>query len=250
MLYYLKMLKISNLTKTFLEGPSNIPAVKDLSLEIKKGEVFGFLGPNGAGKTTTVRMIADLLFPTRGTITINGRPASSLAAKQIVGFVSEQPQFYHYLKAAEVVQFAGQLFGLTDSHLVEKVPRLLARVGLESAANRRVGQFSKGMHQRLAFAVALVNDPQLLLMDEPLDGLDPLGRLDFKQLILDLKKEKRTIFFSSHILADVEQLCDRVAILNQGTLLQVGQPKELIGSTKRSLEEMFVATIRQSQPQP
>jgi len=238
------MLKITGLEKTFYPRRTQLKVVDGVSLDVNSGEVFGFLGPNGAGKTTTVKMIVGLLFPDKGKIEIANHPSTSSAAQQITGFMPETPQFYLYLKAREVLQLAGELFNRPIEQLRKDVPRILEQVGLSEAAERNVGRFSKGMHQRLAFAITLINDPQLLIFDEPLDGLDPLGRQDFKKLILDLKKRGKTVFFSSHILADVEELCDQVAILNQGKILCQGQPRHLTGG-KMSLEDFFVQQIRE-----
>jgi len=238
------MLKITELEKTFYHRRQTLKVVDGVNLSVNKGEVFGFLGPNGAGKTTTVKMIVGLLFPDKGKINIAGQPSTSRAAQQITGFMPETPQFYLYLKAREVLQLAGELFGRSTAQLKKDIPKILDQVGLTEAIDRQVGRFSKGMHQRLAFAVALINNPELLIFDEPLDGLDPIGRQDFKKLILDLKKKGKTVFFSSHILADVEEICDRVAILNQGKILCQGEPRYLTGG-KITLEEYFVQQVRE-----
>ncbi|HUD20582.1 MAG TPA: ABC transporter ATP-binding protein [Candidatus Saccharimonadales bacterium] len=235
------MLELKNISKSFVDPK---PVVDNLSLKVNTGEVFGFLGLNGAGKTTTVKMIADLLFPDTGKIKIGKFDHTDMAAKQMIGFMPEQPQFYQHLKAYEVVEFAGELFGLEKTTLKAKADRLLNQVGLGESKNLPARKFSKGMHQRLAFAVALVNDPELLILDEPLDGLDPIGRLDFKKLILGLKKQGKTVFFSSHILADVEELCDRVAILHQGKILTIDSPKNLVKKPGQTLEEVFVEKVR------
>ncbi len=239
------MLELKNLTKRFYQNKQMVTVVDRISLKLKKGEVYGFLGPNGAGKTTTVKMIGGLLFADDGNVRIGKEDASSLTAKQKLGFMPENPQFYQYLTPIEVLKFVGELFAIDEKVVGTRSETLLKQVGLLEAKNRRIKGFSKGMHQRLAFAVALINDPELLVLDEPLDGLDPLGRQDFKDLIRIWKKEGRTIFFSSHILSDVEELCDRVGILHQGQLLAEGTPSELIKSTKtKTLEEMFVKEVR------
>jgi len=236
------MLELKNLTKTFYQKVDKV-VVNNLSLKVKKGEVFGFLGLNGAGKTTTVKMIVGLLFPDKGSITISKDDHLSLAAKQRIGYMPESPQFYQHLTVAEVLRFAGQLYDLELAQIDAKIPLLLQQVGLAGQENLLARQMSKGMHQRLAFAVALINDPELLILDEPLDGLDPLGRLDFKKLINSLKKQGKTVFFSTHILSDVEEICDQVAILDQGKIIRQGTPKELIGRGKKSLEEVFVEMV-------
>ncbi|QQG50338.1 MAG: ABC transporter ATP-binding protein [Candidatus Berkelbacteria bacterium] len=241
------MLLLKTLSKEFYQTRNTtFPVIKSLSLTVKKGEVYGFLGPNGAGKTTTVKMIAGLLFPDKGSVTIGKYPAGSNEAAQILGFMQENPQFYRYLRASEVLEFVGELFGLEKEVIAARSNKLLQQVGLEKFADIAVRNFSKGMHQRLAFAVALMNDPELLVLDEPLDGLDPLGRLDFKKLMATWKKEGRTIFFSSHILSDAEELCDRVGILQHGQLLAEGKPRDLIKGQAKTLEEYFVKTVRQN----
>lgn len=238
------MLELRNLTKRFYQNRDEVTVVDRISLKLKKGEVYGFLGPNGAGKTTTVKMIAGLLFPDEGKATINNLPTNDPEARNILGFMPENPQFYQYLKAREVLEFVGELFGIEKAVCQSRAQNLLKQVGLEKSANLTVKGFSKGMHQRLAFAVALMNDPKLLVLDEPLDGLDPIGRLDFKRLIRTWKKEGRTIFFSTHILSDVEELCDRVAIMANGKLLGEGEPKKMIKGRASTLEELFVETVR------
>ena len=238
------MLAIKNLTKTFYARSTEALVVNKLSLTVKKGQVFGLIGPNGAGKTTTVKLIAGLLFLDEGTITIGGYPAGSLEAKRIIGFMNENPQFYYHLKASEVLEFVGDLFGLEKAVTAKRAKALLKEVGLEKDKDQTVRKFSKGMHQRLAFAVAQINQPELLILDEPLDGLDPLGRLDFKKMILNLKQKGTTIFFSSHILSDVEEICDEVAILHRGKIIKQGSPKALTRAAKTSLEELFVGSIR------
>lgn len=235
------MLRISHLKKTFF-GRKDFLAVKDISLTVEKGEVFGLLGPNAAGKTTVIKLITGLLKPNGGRITINNLPSASAAAKQITGVLPEQPQFYRYLKTKELLDLAGGLFGLDRLAASLRSVELAHRVGLGNDLGRLIGQFSKGMHQRLGLAVALVNDPFLLILDEPLDGLDPIGRADFKKLILELKSRGKTIFFSSHILSDVAEICDRVAIINRGRLLKIGSLSE-ITANQLTLEEAFVQEI-------
>ena len=238
------MLEIRTINKKFYQNKADFSVLSGLRLTLKKGEAYGFLGPNGAGKTTTVKIIAGLLFPDQGEVLIGKHPAGSMKAQELLGFMPENPQFYRHLKAREVLEFVGELFQLEKDVIAERSEMLLAQVGLAAASDLPVRDFSKGMHQRLAFAVALINDPKLLVLDEPLDGLDPLGRLDFKRLMALWKKEGRTIFFSSHILVDAEEICDRVGILSRGQLVAEGVPKTLKGKYK-TLEEYFVATVRQ-----
>lgn len=237
------MLKIDKLVKAYQFRRETVPVLHNISLEVPRGKIFGFLGANGAGKTTTIKVIVDLLFADSGTITIDNLPHSSIKAKRLIGFMPEQPQFYHHLSAREVLLFVGELFELDPKTVETKAKNLLRQVGLADAENTVVRRFSKGMHQRLAFAVALMNDPKLLIMDEPLDGLDPLGRLDFKRLFLEQKKLGTTIFLSSHILSDVEEICDEVAIINKGQIVKQGTPQKLRG-TYPTLEEYFVSTVQ------
>ncbi len=238
------MLTLKRVAKKFYQMNAEVPVIRNLSISLKKGEVYGFLGPNGAGKTTTVKMIGGLLFADQGTITVGRSPAGSLNAQRQIGFMPENPQFYRHLKAREVLEFAGELFDLDKATIARRSAELLKQVGLETSANLPVRNFSKGMHQRLAFAVALINDPALLVLDEPLDGLDPIGRLDFKRLITRARKEGRTVFFSSHILSDVEELCDRVGIIVKGRLVAEDAPKKLIKGRAKNLEEYFVNLVR------
>lgn len=238
------MLTIKRLAKKFYQTKGETSVVTDLTLSLKRGEVYGFLGPNGAGKTTTLKLVGGLLFPDHGTITINKQPAGSIAAQQLIGFMPENPQFYRHLRAQEILEFVGELFVLDRATIAERSSKLLAQVGLSAYATLPVRNFSKGMHQRLGFAVALMNDPALLILDEPLDGLDPLGRLDFKRLIAKARKDGRTVFFSSHILSDVEELCDRVGIIVNGRLVAEDTPKKLIKGKAKTLEEYFVQLVR------
>lgn len=238
------MLTIKRLAKKFYQTKNEKPVIRSLSLTLKKGEVYGFLGPNGAGKTTTVKLIAGLLFADEGAITVGKFPAGSLQAQKLIGFMPENPQFYRHLKAREVLEFVGELFELDRETIAKRSQELLTQVGLAESAELPVRNFSKGMHQRLGFAVALMNDPALLVLDEPLDGLDPLGRLDFKRLITRARKEGRTVFFSSHILSDVEELCDRVGIIVSGRLVAEDSPRKLIKGKAKTLEEFFVNLVR------
>lgn len=222
------MIKITNLSKSY--GKTKI--VDDLSLEIKKGSIFGFLGPNGAGKTTTMKMIVGLSKPREGTIEIDEKPIQQ--KREIIGFMPEDPYFYDHLTALEFLNFMKNLFSV----IKDDPKQILKLVGLEKAANEKVENFSKGMKQRLGLAQAIINDPDYLFLDEPLDGLDPIGRREFKEIFLKLKKEGKTIFFNSHVLSDVEEICDQIGIINEGKLVYSGDVKGFCKN--KTLEDAFV----------
>lgn len=238
------MLKLQNLTKQFWADGKIFNAVDKLSLQVEKGQVFGFIGLNGAGKTTTIKMLVGLLFPDSGQAKWQGKDSASIENKKKFGFMPEQPQFYLHLSATEILAYVAELFELDPKKIPSLAKKLIKKVGLSDHGNIPVKNFSKGMRQRLGFAVALVNDPELLILDEPLDGLDPIGRAEFKKLILEQKRSGKTIFLSSHILADINEICDRIAVIDQGKLRFTGTPKELT-KNKTSLEEAFVKLVTQ-----
>jgi ABC-2 type transport system ATP-binding protein len=231
---------ISNISKWYGTQKKGKYSVKDLNLTIKKGTVFGFLGPNGAGKTTTIKMIVGLAKPTSGKITIAGGDTNDMAIKQKIGFMPESPSFYLYLTGREFLEFVANIFTIKDPK--QKIEELLLSVELLDAADRQIRTYSKGMLQRLGLAQALINDPEILFLDEPLDGLDPLGRAEIKKIIMNLKSKNKTIFLNSHILSDVAELCDHVGIIDKGTLLVVDTP-ENISRGHRDLEDAFVSII-------
>ena len=226
------ILKTEALCKQFKVGFWGRPltALERLDLEIHTGEIFGFLGPNGAGKTTTLKILMGLIYPTSGKAWILGHKVGEVAMKQQVGFLPESPYFYDYLTAEEFMRFYGQLFGLGGALLSERITALLKTVGLTDARGLQLRKFSKGMLQRIGIAQALINDPHLVILDEPMSGLDPVGRKEIRDLILHLKAQGKTVFFSSHILHDAEVLCDRVGILIKGRLVALGKVTELIGA--------------------
>ena len=219
-----------NLTKTYADfwGRPRVPALRHLNLTIRKGEVFGLLGPNGSGKTTTIKLLLGLLFPTSGEARILGKPAGNVATYQRIGFLPEESYFYRFLNAEETLHFYGQLFGLRGKELYRKTDELIELVGLQEARKRRLKEYSKGMARRIGLAQALINNPEFILLDEPTSGLDPLGSREIKDLILDLRRRGKTVLLSSHLLADIEDICDRIAILHKGKLTKIGAVKDLL----------------------
>ena len=218
-------LVMSGLSKSYPIGHLRqrpVPVLVDLSLEVQPGEIFGYLGPNGSGKTTTLKIVTGLLHADRGSFSVLGHPQKDPAWRYKVGYLPEHPYLYDYLTAREYLDYAGRLFGLGPRQRREGTRRLLELVGLQRSADIPLRRFSKGMVQRAGIAQALVNDPELLILDEPMSGLDPIGRRLVRNIILDLKKAGKTVLFSTHILSDAETLCDRVAVLRSGHLLDVG----------------------------
>lgn len=238
-------LELKSVRKIYKSRQHTVNAVQDVSFTIKAGEVFGFLGPNGAGKTTTMKMIIGLALPTSGTISIFGHAAGTRESASLLGYMPENPTFYRYLSGLEFVTMHGQLAGLTSMKARTQALELLDSVGMANAQHRRIGEYSKGMVQRTGLAQALIGDPQILFLDEPFDGLDVLGRFEMKQVLLDLKKSHKTIFFNSHILSDVEEICDSVGIIDGGQLLECAPIKTLIHG-KGTLEDFFVERIEKN----
>jgi ABC-2 type transport system ATP-binding protein len=231
------VIALDRLTKDYPVGfwrPRPYRALDGLSLTIEAGEVFGCLGPNGAGKSTTLKLLMGLVAPTSGTARIFGTPVSHVTARQRVGFLPENPVFYDYLSGEELLIYFGQLCGLDRHEARTRATALLDRVGLGAERRLAVRRYSKGMVQRLGVAQALVHDPELVVLDEPMSGLDPIGRRDVRDLILSLRHEGRTILFSSHILSDAETLCSRVAILAAGKLQALGSVSQLVEFSVRA----------------
>jgi len=222
--------KTEGLTKTYrlFMQKKPVSAVSDLNVEVAEGEIFGFLGPNGAGKTTTIKMLLGLVYPTSGKAWLLGKPAGDIELKRRISYLPETPYFYDYMTGAEVLSFYGRLFGYKTEYLTPKIEELLKTVGLYGDRDKPLGQYSKGMLQRIGIAQTLINDPKLLILDEPTTGLDPLAHSDIRDLILRLRDEGKTVFLSSHQLSDVEMVCDRVAILNRGKLLKTGSLKDML----------------------
>ena len=212
--------EIVNLHKTFKTGLGKpvVHAVRGIDMSIRQGEVYGLIGPNGSGKSTLMKALLGLVRPTEGSCSIFGRSSLAPDSKEEVGFLPENPYFYKFLTGAETVSFYGRLCGLSGKSLKAKVRELLELVGLADAADRRLGGYSKGMLQRIGIAQAILHDPEIIFLDEPMSGLDPIGRKMIKDLILDLKKAGKTIFFNTHILSDVETICDRCAIIAGGKI--------------------------------
>src|SRR6266498_3557466 len=217
-------------------------ALYPLDLTVESGEIFGFLGPNGAGKTTTLKMLMGLVFPTAGSARILGMELDDPKMKAQIGFLPEQPYFYDYLTGRELLRYYGQLSGVDAKQLLTRVDAVLERVGLRDAANVQLRKFSKGMLQRAGIAQAILHDPEVVFLDEPMSGLDPMGRREVRTLIEGLKAEGKTVFFSTHILSDAEALCDRVAIIHQGKLRGVGAVEELTAGVTAQVEIVWAGT--------
>jgi len=227
-----------DLTKIYKKhiGKQTVASLDSLNLSVGRNELFGFLGRNGAGKTTTIKLLCSLLHPTRGEAFILGKNVKTPEARQRIGYLPENPYFYEYLTPRETLDFYGRLQGMDARARAAEWKKLSELLDLASIADQRIREFSKGMRQRLGFAVALVGDPELLILDEPMSGLDPLGRRAIRELMLKLRDEKKTLFFSSHVLGDVEQICDRVAILVKGRLTVQGRLDQLLSGTAEHVE--------------
>lgn len=227
----MSVVEIDNLQKDYEVGfwrKKKVRALDGLSLTVNEGEIFGFLGANGAGKTTTLKLLMRLIFPTGGSAKILGHDISDVAMHSHIGYLPENPYFYDYLSAVEFLKFCGEIFGLSKAERIARATMLLSRVKLdETKWNTQLRKFSKGMLQRVGLAQALVNNPEVIFLDEPMSGLDPIGRREVRDLIAELRAEGKTVFMCSHILSDIEVLCDRVAILKKGRLANIGYLNEL-----------------------
>ena len=233
---------IDSVSRTF----GSVKAVDGLSLALAPGEIVGFLGTNGAGKTTTIKMITGLLAPTSGTVKVLGGDPSDPRVRAHIGYMPEVATYYPYLNARELLSFYGGICGLDAKTVRERTDELLDAVGLADAAKRPLKTYSKGMLQRAGIAQALLNDPDLLVLDEPFTGLDPLARIHFRELLLDLKRRGKTVFFSSHELGETELLCDRVAIMKKGHCVYQGPVKDLAGDGAANLERLFLKTLEEA----
>src|SRR5690349_18123856 len=213
--------------------------LKNLNLSVNDGETFGFLGPNGAGKTTTLKLLMGLIFPTAGSARILGKDWRDPEVKKRIGFLPEQPYFYDHLTPRELLDYYGRLSGLASLERKQRIPKMIDRVGLTDSANIQLRKFSKGMLQRIGIAQAILHDPAVVFLDEPMSGLDPIGRKEVRDLIQSLKQEGKTVFFSTHILSDAEALCDRVAVMHKGELRGVGVVAELISKGENRVEILW-----------
>lgn len=281
------VIEVRNLSKVYRDfwGRKKVQALNSLSLEVRKGEVFGLLGPNGSGKTTTLKLLLGLLFPTEGEVTVLGKPAHDVTKNERIGYLPEESYLYRFLNADETLDFYGRLFDMPASVRKERRDELIKLVKIEGARRRPLKEYSKGMTRRIGLAQALINDPELVLLDEPTSGLDPLGTRDMKDLILRLKEQGKTVVMCSHLLADVQDVCDRIAILYGGELKVIGGVKDLLESQDETqlltstlgddvireveavlkkhgaslkqvshptstLEELFLRTVKESQERP
>src|SRR5258708_16442889 len=238
-------IETQNLTKEYPHGFLHLKrktSLENLTMQVQDGEVFGFLGPNGAGKSTTIKLLMGIIFPTAGSAQILGRPVSDVTMHRDIGYLPEQPYFYDYLTAAEVLDYFARFHGFSATERKERVQKMLQKVGLETAGKIQLRKFSKGMLQRVGLAQAIVHDPKLLILDEPMSGLDPVGRREVRDIILDLKNAGTTILFSTHMLSDAETLCDRVGVIAGGQLRGVGAPGSIVGVKSLGMEIVFELT--------
>ena len=281
------VIETQNLSKVYRDfwGRQKVRALKALDLEVRKGEIFGLLGPNGSGKSTTIKLLLGLLFPTSGRALVFGKDASDVTKNEKIGYLPEESYLYKYLNAEETLDFYGRLFDMPASVRKERAQQLIEQVGLSKAKHRQLREYSKGMTRRIGLAQALINDPELILLDEPTSGLDPIGTREMKDMIIQLRSQGKTVVVCSHLLADVQDVCDRIAILYQGelkelgrvdALLEVGDETEIrakglpesardeirqviakhggdvvsIDNPRTSLEELFLTIVRESEQRP
>ncbi len=246
------VIETRNLSKTYRDfwGRSKKAALKSLDLEVRKGEIFGLLGPNGSGKTTTLKLLLGLIFPTTGQALMFGRDATDVSKNERIGYLPEESYLYKFLDAEETLDFYGRLFDMSPQERKKRTAALIEMVGLTRDRKRQLKEYSKGMTRRIGVAQALINDPELVLLDEPTSGLDPIGTREMKNLIIELKERGKTVVLCSHLLADVEDVCDRIAVLHQGELKELGRVGDLLRVTDitqiraRGLSSQAVEQIR------
>lgn len=240
------IIEIEKLTKDYEVGfwkKKKIRALDNLTLNVESGQIFGFLGGNGAGKTTTIKILMSLIFPSGGSAKIFGHDISNVKMRHRIGYCPENPYFYDYLTARELMMYFGELFGLDKAKSKQKTEELLTKVGLEEASwNKQLRKFSKGMLQRTGLAQSLINEPEIVFLDEPMSGLDPIGRREIRELIAELRRKGTTVFMSTHILSDIEALCDNVAIMRKGKLAATGKLDELL--TSHGEEQLFEINVK------
>ncbi len=248
------VIETRNLTKVYRDfwGRSKVQALKALDLQVYKGEIFGLLGPNGSGKTTTIKLLLGLLFPTEGEAFIFGEPTTDVAKNERIGYLPEESYLYKFLNAEETLHFYGRLFKLPSSERKKRVDQLIDLVKLGPAKHRKLREYSKGMQRRIGLAQAMINNPELILLDEPTSGLDPIGTSEIKNLIVELRDMGKTIVLSGHLLADMQDICDRIAILHRGELRELGRVDELLTvkdltqlQVRGDLSEPAIAEVRQ-----
>jgi ABC-2 type transport system ATP-binding protein len=241
----MNIINYSGVIKRYNSWPrlNKVLALDDFSLQIEQGEVFGFLGPNGAGKSTALKILLNFVFPTAGTVTLMGKSVSDSRARGQIGYLPENPYFYDYLTADEILWFGGKASGLPKHKIRERSDMLLNRMGLQSVRKRPLRTYSKGMVQRAGLALSLIHDPKVVILDEPMSGLDPIGRKLVGDLILELKSQGKTVFFSSHILTDIERFCDRAGIIVAGRLRLVAGLNDLL-SREGALEDVFMREVK------
>lgn len=241
------MITITGISKEFKEGLGGrrVRALENLDLEVREGEVFGFLGPNGAGKSTTIKILMDLIYPDKGSASIMGKDVRDRETRRHVGYLPENPYFYDYLTAEELLWFGGRASGMPLSTIKTRTDELLAKFSLTASRKRKLRTYSKGMVQRAGLALALIHDPDVAILDEPMSGLDPIGRKMVGDLIIDLKRQGKTVFFSSHILTDIERFCDRVGIIIGGKLRLIDALGKVL-SAGGTLEDVFLREVEKA----
>ena len=244
-------IETENLTKEYPYGFLSLKkrkSLEGLNMQVETGEIFGFIGPNGAGKTTAIKLLMRLIFPTAGTARILGRPISDIHMHRDIGYLPEQPYFYDYLTAVELLDYFARIHDLPPAERKPRVEKMLKKVGLETAGKIQLRKYSKGMLQRVGMAQAILHDPKVVVLDEPMSGLDPVGRREVRDIILEMKREGKTVMLSTHILSDAEMLCDRVGVIVGGKLRGVGAPEELVGVKAKATEILFELAAQSSEP--